>query len=219
MDAKIAVASIGFNRPELHEISLDFLSLCRRKDEVDVYIYIDDFKDDARTANLVNHAKGFNKVEFVPRTGRYGLSRNIMYALLETADKGYDYVILLENDVVVSKDFLELFIYVGTHFDLRELKCMLMCSYRPGTGSGPLKGVPLIQALYRSNWYFPLGPGFPKFAIDIMRPYITPALLPTNEEAILREMGASPIDDLVNKLKPELEQINPGSCLSRRVRL
>lgn len=208
MANEIAVMSVGYNRPELHEISLDYLNVCRCKESVDLHIYIDDYKGDTRTKGLKHRVNGFGCVEFHGRKERNGLSRNILYGLQELMESNYQMVIILENDVLVSKDFIELFIYGHKNLDLCNRDCMSMTGFSTSSPD-EVRGVPAVNVVYRAARYSSLGVGFTRLGYDIIKPYIKPELLPPNEEKLLRD-GLGPIGELMNRLKDRLIANDPS---------
>jgi hypothetical protein len=105
---KIALNSVGYKRPELHQQSLDTIFQCDDIDQVDIFCYIDgtslpDFVDDYDCTVIF-------------RNSHIGLSKNILLALKDQFTAGYDIVIHIEDDMLLSRDFVKFIVYCFEHF-------------------------------------------------------------------------------------------------------
>lgn len=114
------VALFAYRRPlhldrALHALMANVLSR-----STDLFIFLDGPKNKADEENirLVKHvaeaATGFSSVKIVSRTVNDGLSRSITEGVSEVL-KEYDRVIVLEDDLIVSPDFLR---YMNDALDL-----------------------------------------------------------------------------------------------------
>ena len=104
---KTLICSICYNRPEMFKISAESIMACRDKENVDWVAFVD---------STIDHS-GFGDYELFYREQHLGLSKNVLMALKYGFDKGYDIVTIIEDDVVVSKDFIE---YIKMCMKLKE---------------------------------------------------------------------------------------------------
>lgn len=118
----LAVASICYDRPELHAQSLASLAACQRAMEVTVIVFCDAGGRCAHTLGALRDKYGrkgsspFANFVIVPRLSRQGLSANILQAYDSLFDLKFGRVILLEEDIIVSEDFLLYHDYCHRHF-------------------------------------------------------------------------------------------------------
>jgi hypothetical protein len=105
---KLALNSIGYNRPELHKQSLDTIFRCDEIECVNVYTFIDG-SIKPKWIEDYNH-------QYTVRDSHLGLTKNILLALKQTFGAGYDVVIHVEDDILLSRDFIRFVKYCIKHF-------------------------------------------------------------------------------------------------------
>lgn len=105
------IVLFAFNRPIHTKLTLKALSEADWADQSDLYIYIDGPR--AQSDNdkilqimvLAEKVEGFRSVKVIERSENYGLAKNITEAVTEIINQ-FNRVIVLEDDIVVSKSFL-----------------------------------------------------------------------------------------------------------------
>lgn len=110
--SKTPLALFTYNRPSHTELALKAISRCDRIDECDVHIFCDGPKDESQKKNveaLCIVVKKWAKIlnaEVVESKENLGLARSIVRGVT-TLCKKYGRVIVLEDDFVVSPDFVD----------------------------------------------------------------------------------------------------------------
>lgn len=103
---------IAYNRPHHLSQLLESVKACARLDECDVHIFCDgakceqDEKQVAATRSVVRAWANEHDARVVERNENIGLARSIVSAVTELCDV-YGRVIVLEDDLVVSSDFID----------------------------------------------------------------------------------------------------------------
>lgn len=106
------VALFTYSRPQHTELALDALSHCTRLDACCIYIYCDGPKTPeqatvvAESRRVVHRWASSLKATVVEREHNLGLARSIVTGVTDLCQQ-YGRVIVLEDDLVVSPDFLE----------------------------------------------------------------------------------------------------------------
>ena len=112
MDNLAPIVIFAYNRPN-HLLKL-LTSLQKNEiiDKTDVFFYIDKAKDSTTVSKnnevieIVNRQWNFRNKSIVIRENNYGLKKNILNGVSEVINK-YGNVIVLEDDLIVSKNYLE----------------------------------------------------------------------------------------------------------------
>ncbi len=105
------VVPFAFNRPEHTAKTLSALERALKSRETDLYVYIDgprnstDIKAIAETRATIEEFSGFNRIFIAQRSSNLGLARNIVEGVTEVIN-ARGKIIVLEDDIVVSKGFL-----------------------------------------------------------------------------------------------------------------
>mgnify|MGYP001243868518 FL=1 len=106
------IVIICYNRPEHFKKTIDNLTKCKEAINSNIFIYIDGPKneDDTKYINVIeNLAKKkknyFHNLEIIKRNKNYGLRKNITMSVSEILNQ-YNSIIVLEDDIIVSKHFL-----------------------------------------------------------------------------------------------------------------
>lgn len=119
---KAPIALFVFKRPQHTEKALEALSRCEGADESELFIFCDgpkraeDMKAVEEVRNLVKSRKWCGKVNIIERDKNWGLANSIISGVTEVCEK-FGRVIVLEDDLIVSRYFLE---YMNTALDLYE---------------------------------------------------------------------------------------------------
>jgi hypothetical protein len=104
-----------FNRPIHTQKVLDSLALCEESSQSDLFIYCDGVKDDVDTEGLnkiqevrkiVDSENRFKKVTITLHEKNKGLANSIIDGVTEIVNK-YGKIIVVEDDLIVSKGFLK----------------------------------------------------------------------------------------------------------------
>jgi hypothetical protein len=114
-DGKIhaPVVMIGYNREWAIKKSLTNLSQCKGVEKRDVFVYIDApyrIEDARSVSEMIDAAQEFKnkipKLRIISRSVNYGVPGNLVEAITEIVNK-YGRIIFFEDDVLVSRTFLE----------------------------------------------------------------------------------------------------------------
>jgi len=125
MSQHAPVVLFVYNRPKHTERTLETLRLCRMASESELYVFADGPKHDAdsddmlkikRTRELVQGATGFANVHMATREKNLGLYQSVVRGVGEVL-REHDKVIVLEDDLVVSRSFLE---FMNRSLDLNQ---------------------------------------------------------------------------------------------------
>ena len=101
-----------YNRPKHTEITLNKLKECVLAQESDLVVFSDAAADEKNKhlvmecRKLIKEQKGFKSVQLIERETNMGLANSIISGLNQVF-KTYDKVIVLEDDMLVGKHFLE----------------------------------------------------------------------------------------------------------------
>lgn len=168
---RMAIASIGWNRAEIQKYSLRYLNKCRNKNKIDLFVFIDGGGMNSKKAShMLRKVRGYNSgPHLIFRDKNLGLSRNILYALREMFESGYDIVCLLEDDVLVSQDFIDYHIYCHQNLQLGKHDIFSVSGYIKEKQDVGKVAAP--EGLRLRKWYFPDGVSFSRYVWDkyIMR--------------------------------------------------
>jgi hypothetical protein len=112
---KTPVALFAYNRPDHTKRALEALSRCRRIEDCDFFFFSDGPKNEAAQANVEKTKIVLRtwapklKAEVIERTQNLGLARSIHAGVTDLAQR-YGRVVVVEDDLVVSPEFLHFMI-------------------------------------------------------------------------------------------------------------
>lgn len=119
---KAPIALFVYKRPQHTEKALEALSRCEGADESELFIFCDgpkrpeDMKAVGEVRILIKSRKWCGKVNIIERDKNWGLANSIISGVTELCEE-YGRVIVLEDDLIVSRYFLE---YMNRALDLYE---------------------------------------------------------------------------------------------------
>jgi len=105
------IAVFAYKRPEKFEALINSLKNCREAQHSSLYIFLDvpnskSISDENnRIEWMISQITGFKQVNLIKRAQHFGLSKNITEGINEIF-KAHDQIIVLEEDLVVSSQFL-----------------------------------------------------------------------------------------------------------------
>jgi len=111
MSSNAPIAIVAYNRPDHLESLLDSLIKNNEAKDSKVYFFVDKFKnsnDRGKNREVINICSidwGFKQTELIINEENLGLKKQILKACDYLADN-YEYFIILEDDLVVSRYFL-----------------------------------------------------------------------------------------------------------------
>ena len=164
----IAVASTGYNRPEMQDLSLEYLAKCPEAKNTPVHLYIDHGMSlNEAEALRSKYKSSFKEVHLEYRPTKFGLSRNILLALKHMFET-YDLVCLLEDDILVSNDFLKYHQYIQNNFITDDI--FTVSGYARHRVNNKLENP--VSIIYKLSGYYPDGVVFNRKDFEIIKPYI-----------------------------------------------
>lgn len=150
----IPVASIGYNRPEMQELSLEYLSKCLEAKQTPLHLFVDHGMSEEQANILGDKFAGkFASVDVHYAEKKKGLSRSIAGAMRYMM-REYPVCCILEDDVLCSKDFLRLHSYIQENIDL---DMVLTVSGYAKNRVDPSCSSKLDELLNKRTWYSPDG--------------------------------------------------------------
>jgi len=145
----------GYNRPEFFYRTMESLV---KNPEVKDYNIIFALENDVNQAyfDIIESFRDGLRFDVIKRPQRYGCTRNILEGLKTAIERSDEYVIVVEDDVVVSRDFLRFLDYCYRHF------------YQPdgdiaNIGSSTNRSLGRVNYVYKEQWYLPWGTLIPKY--------------------------------------------------------
>ena len=119
------IVVFAFNRPNLLQQTLQALKQCRLAKESDLYIYIDgprnnmDVEKVDATKSIARHTDGFKSVTCKASPINKGLAQSVISGVSEIINR-FGKVIVVEDDLYVSKGFLEFMNYMLNKYEQDE---------------------------------------------------------------------------------------------------
>jgi len=145
----------GYNRPEFF---CQVMKSLTKNPEISDYTLLFTLENnvDQRYFDIIQTFKDDLKMEIVKWPEKYGLTKGILEGLKIASSKSDEYVILLEDDVIASRDFLRFLDYCYRHF------------YNPGgdiavIGTATNRAIGRVDCVYKEQWYLPWGVLIPKY--------------------------------------------------------
>ena len=144
----------GRNRPEFFYQVMESLV---KNPEIKDYSLLFALENDVdqRYFDVIQTFKDGLKMEIVKWPERYGLTKGILEGLKLASSKSDEYVILLEDDVVVSKDFLRFLDYCYRHFYTADGDIAAI-------GTTTNRAIGRVDYVYKEQWYLPWGVLIPR---------------------------------------------------------
>jgi hypothetical protein len=175
---KKAIASFGFDRPEMMEASFKSIKKNPEYTEFDWFCYIDGQGKVQRSF----YQEDYPDIRFVIRDQRIGLNANILLGLRDLFEfYEYSYVVYIEDDVLVSDDFIRYLEYCHNNF--RDEKTFTITGFsRKGDAEE-----------YSDNhvcwfkWYHPWGVLIDRDDYELMKSHIEPFI--SNPLFYMHELG------------------------------
>jgi len=162
---KHAIASISYNRPEMLKLSLEYIAKLHGIEKADRFV----FHDGPEPFDFLSE---FNLKEVVTRSVRAGLSKNILLALKRLFEKdGYDLVTIIEDDFLLSFDFLDF--TLAAHVHKTSFNDAFTISGFSNT-KGDF-GPEAASWITLTDWYFTGGVTFDRKDYALIEPHISDA--------------------------------------------
>ena len=163
----IPIASIGYNRPEMQHLSLEYLARCPEAKATHLYIYIDggNGMPKARAEEIAEYFEpDFHTITLKYHENHVGLSRNILGAMGDALEgrliDEYGAVCIMEDDVLVSRDFLKYQNYMQEHviLDFEDTFTVTgFVKFRQKPGGRNLTDEEAVKSVVSYRWYTPDG--------------------------------------------------------------
>lgn len=123
----IPIAYFCFNRPEFTKKSIEALLRNKESSKSDLFVFIDANKGgkvNLEIKNFFKKLKGFKSIKVFCNKKNNGINKQIVYGLGKVFEK-HNKVIIVEDDVIVSNQFLD---YMNK--SLKEYSyCFAVCAY------------------------------------------------------------------------------------------
>lgn len=131
---KTALLIFGWNRPHYMQLMLRTVS---RNKKLDTFVYLDFCQEKHKTNLLVNLCKLYvPHAKIIIRQKRYGCQNNIDCARLQAFNNGYDRIIVLEDDFLISDNYFTL---LQNALDWCQKNCPKICMVIGWTGHNNYK--------------------------------------------------------------------------------
>ena len=125
MSKKTPVAIFAYNRPDHTLRSLTALSKCRRFSECEFYLYSDGAKTDAASGEVettrvvLQDWAAAHDAQVIEQPQNLGLAKSVVTGVTDLCAR-YGRVIVVEDDLIVSPDFLHFMIESLDHYETDE---------------------------------------------------------------------------------------------------
>ena len=201
-----------FNRPEMLQLSLEY--------EINARNYYN-FSDNLITIFLIecgSPQKILDLVEKYPfekktiiRTEKFGLSKNILLGMKETFELADDFVIHLEDDILLHKTYFQ---YMNLLLNMKELgKFSVLSAYNYDDNGS-------INEIYRGHHYAALAPLITKkFFMDYIIHCITPVYYEdyASRDRFVKALGKRYKDNKLYKYRNSLGMHNEQAGLLNKL--
>lgn len=155
-----------WKRPELLYLNLEALSKCRNLDNYYLYFKTDKNYDEKCIEIIKNFFGNFDNKEIDITPHPQDLSRNILEGVKKCADKTDNYLVLIEEDIRVTKDFLEYVEYCYENYLSSDVFCI------HGFAKDREEREERLNKIERKRWYSPYGVCLPKQSLKLVTPHI-----------------------------------------------
>ena len=182
-----AIVSFGFDRPEMLEASFKSIIRCPEHREYEWHCFIDGQGRVQRNF----YQEDYPDIRFHIRDSRIGLNANILLAFKELFQfHKYDYILYVEDDIIVSDDFIRFCEYALFNFKDEKM-------FTVGALSRILNTSPDDAAsVKRFDWYHPWGVAIDRDDFNLFSDHIMPYV-------------THPIEYMNGAIKTALQESNP----------
>lgn len=136
--SKTPICLFVYNRPKETEAVLESLASCQGSAEHPLFIFADGAKNERAAENvaevreIIHRAMPFPLVEYREATRNYGLAQSVISGVSEVL-QNYGQVIVLEDDLLLSSDFLE-YMEASLSFYREDQRIWSISGYSPNIG-------------------------------------------------------------------------------------
>lgn len=131
---KTALLIFGWNRPHYMQM---MLKTVRRNKKLDTFVYLDYCQDMKKTQILISLCNLYIPyAKIIVRQKRYGCQNNIDCARLQAFNNGYDRIIVLQDDFLISDNYFTL---LQNALDWCQNNCPKICMVIGWTGHNNYK--------------------------------------------------------------------------------
>lgn len=157
-----------YNRPEMLKLSLEYEIAARKKsnlikDEF-ITVFVVEYGSPEETIKLIE-AYPYKKL-VIERSSKQGLTINILTGMQECFSKTDDYVIYIEDDVLIHSTYFDYMAAAMELYKNKNVSVFASCSSNVGTD---------INAVYEGHHYAALAPLITKYFFN---KYINPHIIP-----------------------------------------
>lgn len=144
----------GRNRPEFFYLTMESLvENPEVKDHRLLFVLASDV--DQNYFDIIQTFVDGLKMEIIKENEKYGLTKGILEGLKIAFSKADEYVIIVEDDIVVSKDFLRFLDYCYRRFYKEDGNIATI-------GTTTNRAIGKVDHIYKEQWYLPWGVLIPK---------------------------------------------------------
>lgn len=160
-----------YRRPELLYLNLKNLSKCRSIDNYHV-VYEKEYDYSDKIDDVIQRFSNILGSDSIMWDSYYGLNKGYLEAVKQLTPVTDDYLIVIEEDVRVTRDFLEWVEYVYRHFLTAEVFSIVGFAHE----NRPQENITQtdIELVLCGEWHSPYGAVFPKKMLEkIVLPHCT----------------------------------------------
>ena len=156
-----------FNRPEMLKLSLEYEEAARKESDLAddfLTVFLIEYGSPEETRQLLRDYP-YNKLG-IERTTKHGLSKNILTGMRVAFEKADDYVIYIEDDILLHRTYFNYMKELLNMFNSSEFS--VLSSYNSNDNGS-------VNEVYRGHHYAALAPLINKYFFD---KYIKPCAIP-----------------------------------------
>jgi len=156
-----------FNRPEMLKLSLEYEEAARKESDLAddfLTVFLIEYGSPEETRQLLRDYP-YNKLG-IERNTKHGLSKNILTGMRVAFEKADDYVIYIEDDILLHRTYFNYMKELLSMFDLNEFS--VLSSYNSNDNGN-------VHEVYRGHHYAALAPLINKY---FFKKYIKPCAIP-----------------------------------------
>jgi hypothetical protein len=142
-----------FSRPEMLWVCLDYIAKCPEANLLDIRVCVDTHENNFRHPDLRDIATVLSKfptlhVDMTVRSphGYYGNSYNVLSAYRDAYDTHAQYVFMVEDDIMVAKDFFE------WHYSVQKELRNCFCSIGTLNQRSPIPNIPVTEKGFYTSY-------------------------------------------------------------------
>jgi hypothetical protein len=153
---------------------LNSLSKCRGAILFDVFVFVDAPAKLDLCKKTIDVLDKFDKNAFasfniIKRECNYGITKNILFAMKYIFDNNYDYLVTIEDDLILSKDALEFMITLNQRETwLDDKKVFSLC----GCGISDHVNDKYLDMTFMLNWNKSIFVSYRKSVWNLIEPYL-----------------------------------------------